>query len=258
MGSFAKWLGILVAGVLVVALVAVLLLAGNLDSAVKAAIERFGPRFTGAPVTVDAVELSPTTGEGELRGIVLGNPEGYEGDQAFGLGRVRIAVDPASLLEDVIVLREVIVDGARVDLLVGGPGRSNLQQILRNVQAAAGTSEEAPADTGPGKKLVIERFAFTGASASVSAPGVGNREVSVPDVNLSDIGRRSNGATAAEAVRQVMEPVIAAIVRAAAEGGLRDALEGRTGELRERLEGEAGQLQDRLRSLNPLRPQNEN
>jgi hypothetical protein len=256
MGSVAKWLGILVVGVIAIALIAVLVLAANLNGAVKTAVERFGPDFTGVPVTLEEVDLSPMTGRGDLRGLAIGNPAGYDAGRAFSLGSIRVAVDRETVLEDVIVIRRIAIDGARIDAILRGRGESNLQRILRNVQAAAGSSEDdAGGDAEAGPRLVIEQLDFTNASASVSAPGLGERELRIPDLHLEGIGRRSNGVTAAEAASQVLQPVVAAIIRAAAEGGIRDALEGGAGDLQERIEGGARGALDRLRgNLDALRP----
>ncbi|MDZ7827514.1 MAG: hypothetical protein U5R48_17645 [Gammaproteobacteria bacterium] len=109
-------LGALIA-LIVIALVVV---AINLNGIVRSSVESVGPTYTGTTVTLEEVDLSLFSGEGELRGLVVGQPEGYEGEPAFRLASIRIALEPSSLLEDTILIRELVIDGAEINALVRG------------------------------------------------------------------------------------------------------------------------------------------
>ena len=56
--------------VVVVIAVGVYIFAANLDSLIKTAIETYGSEMTKAKVTLDKVEVSPTSGVGALSGSV--------------------------------------------------------------------------------------------------------------------------------------------------------------------------------------------
>ena len=133
-----KRLGMIVGGLVVVVLVvvgvAVFLLYSNLDSLVKTAVEDVGTQATGAKVSVANVELSPTDGKGSMRGLIVGNPSGFETDHAVKLGEISVFVDIATLTGDTIVVKEVVIAGPEVIYEMGGSG-SNLDTIKSNVES---------------------------------------------------------------------------------------------------------------------------
>lgn len=225
--------------------------AMNLDRTVKSAVESVGPEYAGTDVTLDSVKLSLLDGTGELRGLTVGQPDGYEGDASVRIASVRIALDPASLLEDTIVIRELLIDGAQINAIVKGPRANNLQAILDHVASVTGPAA-APDESAPGKKVIIDRFSFTGAAASAAVTGLAPIRVSVPDVVLDDVGRASNGATIGSVLQQVLRPVVGAIVRSAAEGRLGDLLDSAKGDLGTRLKEGASGVMDKLKGLSPF------
>ena len=81
---------------------------------------------------------------------------------------------------------------------------------MDNLEAYAGpSSKDQTADPGAGVKVIIDRFDFLNAAATVSVPALKqSREVNIPDVKLTGIGRRSSGVTAAEAAKQILRPII--------------------------------------------------
>ena len=194
-----------VVGILVLLLVGagvyVVVFSGNL---LKDGIETYGPDYLGADVAVDAVDLSLAEGSGEVRGLRIGNPAGYEGDSAMRLGRIKLTLDPQQSTQELVVIKSVVVDGAEIAAIAKGKS-TNLQQLMDNVVAAAGI-EDSEQETGPGIKLIIDRLDFTNAKTSVSSDVLGDMSVDIPDIHLKDIGRASNGVTAAEAVKQLLQP----------------------------------------------------
>ena len=247
MGGVLKGLLVLVLVVLLALGGGIAWLAGNLNDLVRDGVVDYGPDYTGTDIALEAVDLSLFSGEGELRGLVVGNPEGYEGADPIRLGRVRIALEPSSLTEDVIVVREIFVEEAEVNAILRSLRESNLQTILDNVQAAAPASEAPTAeDDAEPVKVIIDRFSFTGGSASVTAGAAGTMDVSIPDVVLTDIGRRSNGETIGAALSQMIGPVVGAIVQAGVDGKLSELLGGGLDQVRDRVRDAAGGLLDRL------------
>jgi len=202
----------------------------NSGSLLERAIETLGPRYLGAPVSVDGVDLSLTEGAGEIRGLRVGNPSGYSGPDAFALNQIALALDLEESSADTIVVRTMVVDGAEVTAIARGQN-TNLKQLLDNVSAATGDSEATESAETGGMKLIIDSFAFTNASASVRSDILGSRDLELPELRLTGIGRQSNGVTAAEALRQILAPLYRRISeQIVAEGidleGMRDELEG--------------------------------
>src|SRR5881409_3710652 len=102
---------ILLLVLLVLAAVAVYLF---LDSAVKRAVETMGPNLTKVPVKLDYVNVSLLTGSGKIRGLVVGNPEGYKSPSAIRVGAGSLALKPASLLSDKVVIEAINLQGPEV------------------------------------------------------------------------------------------------------------------------------------------------
>lgn len=170
----------------------------SLDGLVKQAIQKWGPEITGVAVRVDSVKIEVTEGRGTIRGLMIGNPKGFQAPHALTLGEMRLTLDPASVARDVVVIKELLL--AAPDLVYErGQGSDNLSVIQKNVDAWVAKNAGAKKSEGPGKKFVIENVIIKNGKAhfgtAVSAP--------MPDLHLRDIGKKTNGATAGEAVKQV-------------------------------------------------------
>jgi hypothetical protein len=204
-------------GLVVAAIGAGVWLYSSLDSLVKSAIETYGPQITGVSVTVGSVSLSPTSGQGTIKNLRLGNPQGYKTRHAVAVGEITVRLDPASLASNPVLIREILVSGADVNYEKVG-NTTNLETIQRNVDAYMRKSGGGKASAGgPEKKMIIDRLAIRGTRASATSSLIAGSTVttSIPDIQLRDIGKRSNGATAGEVTRQVMNALTAAVTRAA-------------------------------------------
>ena len=74
-------------------------------------VNNVGPRVTGTKVELDATTVSPLTGGATLKGLFVGNPEGWTGDKAFYVGELRASVQPSSLMGDYVMVNDVFIDG---------------------------------------------------------------------------------------------------------------------------------------------------
>jgi hypothetical protein len=195
-------------------------LAFSLDSLVKSAIERYGPEITGVSVNVGSVSLSPRDGHGSIKSLRLGNPKGYKTARALTLGEISIALDPMTLGSDVIRIREIVISGADITYEKVN-NLTNLEAIQRNVEAyARGVGGGQPEAGGPQKKMIIDSLVIRSSKVNLNSAltAGGTLSVALPDVRLRDIGKRSNGATAGEVTRQVINALVASVTRAAASG----------------------------------------
>ena len=175
------------------------------DALIKRAIERYGPELTGVSVKVGSVKLEPLDGTGAIRGLAIGNPQGYQAPQALSLGEMRLAVEPKSLGGDVVHVKELALDAPSITY-ERGPGGDNLSAIQKHIESYLPKSEpgKAPAKApGPERKFIIDRVEVR--KARVSYGGALN--VDVPDLEMRDLGKKSGGATAAEITREVWTAV---------------------------------------------------
>jgi hypothetical protein len=177
----------------------------RLDGVVAGIIENQGSSVTQTPVTVGGVSIKLVDATASISRLAVGNPKGFSGN-AIEMDNFAIALDPSTLTGDIIVIKSVAVQGARVNLQQSGT-RLNLRELLNSLPDEDG-ADSAPGDSG-GKKVVIERFTLDGASAMVDLPDVGERrEVELPKIVVRDIGRATHGATGAEVAEQILRPVL--------------------------------------------------
>jgi uncharacterized protein involved in outer membrane biogenesis len=204
-----KWLvriGIALVALLVAGVVAVSLF---LDRAVKHGVETVGPQLTKVPIKLDGVGLSLLTGSGSIKGLEVGNPEGYKAGNAIQLDRASLSLSPGTLLSDKIVIRSIRIEGPVINV-EGSPGKNNLTQIRDNVQAALGSvssgssgKDSAPASSG--KKLQVDEFILTGAKVNYTVPGVGlTVPIAVPDIKMTGLGTGPEGITAGDLTSRVL------------------------------------------------------
>ena len=66
-------------------IVAVVAIGLSLNGRHQERRETFGPQAAGVPVTLDSVSLSLFSGSAALKGLVVGNPEGYKTTNAMSL-----------------------------------------------------------------------------------------------------------------------------------------------------------------------------
>lgn len=244
-----RWLGIIVGVLLLLVVAAAVVVQQQLDGWIRDAVVSYGSEYTGVEVELDSVSLSLWGGRGELRGLSVGNPEGFDGDHAIRVGRIAFEVRHRSLFADPIVIDRIEIEAAEVNAETRQLRDTNLQVIQRHVRDM---TPEADPEAAPGRQLIIDRLELTDTRTSVTAAPLGAVSVRVPDLTLTEVGRRSNGASIGEVIEQVLQPVLAAVMSSLTEGRVRELLDERGVELRGRVEEEADRLRDRLRDLSPF------
>ena len=194
-------------GLLAAAAIAAVVMYMKLGSIVKITVETLGPQMTQTEVRLKSVSLSPFSESGRIRGLFIGNPAGFKTPSAFQLHSVRMFVDINSLRADRVVVREIVVDGPEVTL-EGSLSGSNLSRIQENVESFGLALP----------KVEIGIFKVTNGKLNLSLTALGGKSLSVPlpDIELRDIGRKSGGATAGEAAKEMFGAVTGAALKAAA------------------------------------------
>ncbi|MFC1734541.1 hypothetical protein ACFL1X_00380 [Candidatus Hydrogenedentota bacterium] len=212
--------------VILIPIVIIVVLSLTLDGLVKTGVTKFVPKITGTDVQLSSVDLSPLSGSGGIRKFVLGNPEGFKTDSAFAVKSIDVSVDVGSVFSDKIIINEILIDKAELTYELGGKG-SNIGQIIENAKSFGGhkdekESTEDSADTGGGKKVVIKRLLLTGATVNLSATLLGGKaaSISLPPIELTNIGKDSGGATPAEAITKVFSAILDAITVGASDVGV--------------------------------------
>ncbi len=190
----------LIAGValVVVLIAAVVFVLTSLDSIIKTAVETVGSDVTQVDVRLDKVKIGLAEGAGELSGLSIGSPAGFEADSIFELGNIRLVLDTESLTSDIIVIRELVIVEPIVTYEFTTKG-SNVQALQKNVQKSSGAksgkgeSEDDASEAG-GKKLVIERLSIEGGKVNVVSPLLKDPlHASLAKVELYNLGKEKGG-----------------------------------------------------------------
>jgi uncharacterized protein involved in outer membrane biogenesis len=206
-------------GLLVFVAVVVIVAGFFLDPIVKKSVETVGPKITKTSITLDAVDLSLLTGSAKVKGLVVGNPEGYKTPQAISVGTISIGVDPFSVLSDKIIMRSVVVESPEITF-EGGLGGNNLSKILDNVNGTAlkggPVSTNAAGQAKPAKKIEVDNLLITGAKVHVLLTGLGGKEttLTLPEIHLTNLGKDTDGLTATDLTRRVLGEIVSATVKA--------------------------------------------
>jgi len=154
------------------------------NRALKVAVESAGTKALNVGVGVDDVDLSILKGRIGLQNLAIDNPPGYQHDKLLELSRADILLNAKSLLEDVVNITHITLDGANVVLEQRGVSGNNLQDIIEKLP------DEDSEPTG--KKLRIDTLEITNAEVNVKLlpiPGkVDTLSFKLAPITLTDLG----------------------------------------------------------------------
>lgn len=185
---------------------------------VTAGVNSFGPKLTQTKVALEGATISPFTGSGTLRGLAVGNPQGWSENDALRLGKVHMRIAPMSLFGDHIVIEEISIDGPEF-LYETKIISSNIKDLLKNIEefsGGKGAAEKPATKDGKPIKFEVKKFRLTNGVARL---GVGPAAVPVPlpPISLDNLGTKEGGITPDQLAGAVMKNVLASIVSGSAE-----------------------------------------
>lgn len=239
---------------ILISVVFLLLLVGGglffyLDSIVKSGIEVVGSSVLGTAVTVDSVSISPLSGMGTISGLRVENPEGFESQYAFELDSVLVSIDVNSIftdaaeIESIIIMQPIVTYETKIT-------SDNIRTLLDNLAEGESEDSDAEEEDDSAQQMIIREFRMVDSqlnfvSALVSAP------ITLADIEIRDIGAEGGSSSAANAVRVVLQELVATILSADLPSldGLRESVEGRVQDGAQRVEEAVEDLGGRLRSI---------
>src|SRR5947207_3795995 len=153
-----------------------------LGSIVKKGVETVGPQITGTEIKLDSATLSLLSGSGKLKGLLVGNPEGFKTESAIKVGAVSVGVAPGSVFSEKVHVTQVNVQAPEITF-EGGLKGNNLSKLLDNVQAATGGGDKTSATPkDKSRKLQVDDFVISGGkiNLSIDAGLLGGKSATVP------------------------------------------------------------------------------
>ena len=260
-----KWILIGLGTIVVIVAVVVIVGLSNLGPIIKTAVNTYGPPITKTELHVADVSVSILSAQAKIKSFFLGNPQGFKAPSAVQVGSIYVDVDEKSLTGNTIVIDRIEVKKPEINYEKKGK-TDNFQSILNNVNKATASKKNTAAtsqDQGSDKKLIIHDFILTGGKVNVDLVnyGLGKKTIStpLPDIHLKDIGKKQNGATAAEISKQIFAALYGKVTSDAvtnainqelkAFGSNLDSLGGTAAKQVESISEEGKGLGDKLKGL---------
>jgi hypothetical protein len=210
--SMKKSLRVIVLVLLVLVLAAYVTAQFFLGSIVKAGVNKGGPSLTQSKVELQEASISPLSGSGTLTGLSVGNPQGWSDARALYLGKMHFDVAPLSLFREAIVVNDLTIDQpefAYETHLVS----SNIGDLMKNIEAAVGGKSTPAEKNGPQKKFIVKHFRLQNAKVSIGV-GAAAIPLTLPPIELTDLGVKEGGLTASQLTFAVMKEVVPEIIGA--------------------------------------------
>jgi hypothetical protein len=205
---------IMVVGVLVGILAIGLFVASfYLGPMVKAGIETLGPKIIKVSVHLDSVSLSPFSGQGTLRGLTLGNPEGFKSPNALKVEGFSISVQPATIFFNKVVVNAILIEGIEINAENMG---NNLSKLMENIGSSSGASSSK-------RRYQVDELMIRGGKINIFTGAMSERGVSIPlpDIELKDLGKDGSGLSADELAQKLMAAVLEKAIPAIAENAVK-------------------------------------
>lgn len=199
-----KWIYIGI-GTIVVVIAVIIFGLSNLGPIIKKAVNSYGPKITKTELHVNDVGVSIFSAEAKIKKFFLGNPAGFKAPSAIKVGSVLVDVDEKSLSKNTIVIDRIEV--IRPEITYEKKGKiDNFNTILNNITQTS-NSEKRSKKEDTGKKLIIRNFIVKEGNVNLelSVYGLGDKKIDVPlpNLHLKDIGKKKNGASPAEAFKEI-------------------------------------------------------
>lgn len=173
----------------------------------------------------------------------------------FQLAEVSIALDTASVFEDVVVVDSVTIIQPQITYETRITS-DNIRALVNNV--SGGSSASTDASESSGRQIIIREFRMLDPQLNLVAAVV-TAPVSLPDIELNDIGAEDNSTTVADALQLILSTLSTSILSANLPNledlreGVEEALQEGVDELESRLEDTvndaAEEVGNRLRSI---------
>jgi len=180
------------------------------DAIARSGIERGATYATGVKTTLGSADVGITTGELKLEKLNIANPAGYQADHFLDMKRGEVAVGLGSLMEKQVVVP--LIDLRGIDLRVErADGKNNYDVILDNLKKLS--SGEKPETTDPdAKTYIVQKLVIAETTVTISGFGVGTQTLTLPTIELTDVGTGSDTKSMAEIVGIVIREIMQSLL----------------------------------------------
>jgi len=213
-------------GIGVISLILGIVLLFSLGPIIKTAVNTAGPKLAGVPVQLEHADVNLFTGKVRIKGLLIGNPEGFHTASAMEINDFMLKIKMTSLFSKTILIKEILIDSPQITYEKSLKS-SNLSQLQKNLASKPETPAETPAEPSTekksesSKKVIIEDFQLNGATIHLSITALGGKKMTLPlpSVHMKDIGKDSDGASPAKVIEEIFGSISDAVVKAVSAMG---------------------------------------
>lgn len=224
-----KWLKRIILVVVLLLVVVLVTAMFFLGSVVKNAAETFGPEVLGVDVKLASAKVFPLRGKVRLKGLLIGNPEGFKTPSMFEMGELAVDIDVKSVFTDRVIIDRILIDAPKITF-EGSLKGSNISRLLEGLDSGeeeppaeeeAVEAEEQPASEGGGKKVQINEFVLQDAQVNLSMSLMGGKSIPIPMPTLrkEGIGAEDGGASVQDITKEVFSLISQGVLEAVKSSG---------------------------------------
>ncbi len=202
---------ILIAGVVLIVAVAGIAFytLSNLGPIVKKTVNTLGPKITKTTVNVNDVSISIFSGQVKIKKFFLGNPKGFHSAQAMKVASIYVDIDEDSITQNPVIINTIKIVSPEITYEKIA-GSDNFQTILKNIKRSAKSEDRSVKTKGAAKdkktkKIIINNVIIKSGKVSLNMTSLKEQRIvaPLPDIHLTDIGKKTNGTTIAHAFEQI-------------------------------------------------------
>lgn len=172
-----------------------------LDGAAKKAIEVAGADAMGVTVTLDKINIGILRGGATLQDLNIANPPGCEKPFFFDLRGGDTEVSIGTVMEDVIEIPKVELEGLTMYIEPDKSGKYNYETILANVETY--TKSDAPKDDSE-KLIKIKRLAIKDIKVYYKTKIFVTTPVHIDEIVMTDLGSDGSGVDMGELISIIL------------------------------------------------------
>ena len=224
----------------------------NLDSLVKAAIEKYGSQATQTAVRVDKVHIDLADGAGAIYGLSVANPAGFTKLPAFSMGEVGTRINIKSLTEEPYIIEEIIVRAPQVFVEINADKQINLNALKKNLTAGAPAgkpAETAESGSKAAPRLIIRQIVFADGRIDAKVVPLDNKEykLKLPNLNMRNLGG-NNGATPQQLAKEIISRLSDQALAEIKKQGIDAEVDKLKAKAKEKVDAEKTKLKDKADS----------
>ena len=203
-----------IAVVLVVVLIVVIgVIFWQVNSLVKAAIEKGGTYALGVPTAIEDIDISLFGGSVKVDVLNIANPQGFESPHLLQNRYFGLEIEGGSVFSDTIEVPLIELDGLDVYLEKNKEGQNNFSAILENLEKFKSGESEQAEEQEEGKKFIVDKIALTNITAHVDMPVLGMQTFKIDRIELNDVTKdNAKGVAMEELAARIMPAIMGNVV----------------------------------------------